>query len=308
MIKFLKKIVFYLVLLIFILELIIRAFRLTPNIPQRTISSNGIQKYKTNQTGYFNSKSKEKWLINEFGWAGVAQTQTDTIFSIIGDSFIENFHNPLSCHQGSYLKALLPQYSFFEAGRSGISFIENLEVTNHLDSLIAPKKHFIYLNSDDFSESILEIKVHTDRAQFSVKSNKIIKGKLKAPGLKKILYNIKVFHYLYLNYPQDVQPSEDTKVNDGLSNLEETSNELYLNKFFDFCVNNYEFDKIILVIHPETDKLFIELCKKYNFKIIELNSLDYQSWQFDNDSHWNCIGHKSASTQVYNWIKSYSIN
>jgi hypothetical protein len=243
MIKFLKKIVFYLVLLIFILELIIRAFRLTPDIPQRTISLNGIQKYKTNQTGYFNSKSKEKWLINEFGWAGVAQTQTDTIFTIIGDSFIENFHNPLACHQGSYLKAHLPQYSFFEAGRSGMSFIENLEVTNHLDSLIAPKKHFIYLNSSDFSESILEIKVHTDRTQFSVKSNKIIKGKLKGSVLKKILYNVKVLHYLYLNYPQVDQPSADINVNIGLSNLDKTPNKFYLNKFFDFCVNNYEIDK-----------------------------------------------------------------
>ena len=304
MIKFLKKIVFYLVLLIFILELIIRIFRLTPEIPQRTISSNGIQKYKTNQTGYFNSQSKEKWLINEFGWAVVAQTQSDSIFSIIGDSFIENFHNPLSCHQGSYLKALLPQYSFFEAGRSGMSFIENLEVTKHLDTLIAPKKHFIYLNSSDFFESIFEIKVNTDRTQFSVKSNKIIKGKLKAPGIKKILYNIKVIHYLYLNYPKDIQLSEDIKVNAGLSNLEKNSNVLYFNKFFDYCVNNYEFDNIVLVLHPEIDNLLIELCKKYNFKIIELNTLDYKSWQFDNDSHWNCLGHKNASSQVYRWIDS----
>jgi hypothetical protein len=304
MINFLKKIALYLVLLIFILELMIRAFRLTPEIPHRTIDSNGIQKYKTNQSGYFNSKSKEKWLINEFGWAGVAQTQTDTIFSIIGDSFIENFHNPLSCHQGSYLKALLPQYSFFEAGRSGMSFIENLEVTKHLDSLIAPKEHFIYLNNSDFSESILEIKKHTDRSQFSVKSNKTIKGKLKGSALKKILYNIKILHYFYLNYPNDIQSTEDIKFNVRLSNSEKNSNILYFNKFFEFCVNNYEIDNIILVLHPETDNLFVELCKKYNFQIIELNSLDYKSWKFDNDSHWNCFGHKSASSQVYNWIDS----
>jgi len=304
MINFLKKIAVYLVLLIFILELMIRAFRLTPEIPHRTIDSNGIQKYKTNQSGYFSSKSKEKWLINEFGWTGVAQTQNDTIFSIIGDSFIENFHNPLSCHQGSYLKALLPQYSFFEAGRSGMSFIENLEVTKHLDSLIAPKKHFIYLNSSDFSESILEIKKHTDRSQFSAKSNKIIKGKLKGAASKKILYNIKILHYFFLNYPNDIQSIEDIKFNVSLYNSEKNSNILYFNKFFEFSVNNYEIDNIVLVLHPETDNLFVELCEKHNFQIIELNSLDYKSWKFDNDSHWNCFGHKSASSQVYNWIDS----
>ena len=43
-----------------------------------------------------------------------------------------------------------------------MSFIENLEVTKHLDSLIAPKKHFIYLNNSDFFESILEIEVKTE--------------------------------------------------------------------------------------------------------------------------------------------------
>ena len=304
MIKFLKKIVLYLILLIIVLEVIIRAFRLTPEIPQRTIDSNGIQKYKTNQSGYFNSKSKEKWHINEFGWAGVAQTQTDTIFSIIGDSYIENFMNPLSCHQGSYLKKLLPQYSFFEAGRSGMSFIENLEITKYLDSLIAPKKHFIYLNDSDFAESILEIDQKTDIVQFSFKSNKIIKGKLKNPVLKKILYNIKVLHYLYINHLNNIPSTENTMDNVDLSKLEKTSNKFYYNRFFEFCVNNYEIDNIILVFHPETDKLFIELSKKYKFQFIELISLDYKSWQFDNDAHWNCFGHKSASLQVRNWIES----
>ena len=286
------------------MEIIIRVFSLTPDIPQRIIDSSGIQKYKINQSGYFNSTSEEKWRINKFGWAGVSQTQTDTIFSIIGDSYIENFHNPLSCHQGSYLKTLFPQYSFFEAARSGMSFIENLEVTKHLDTLVTPKKHFIYLNSSDFSESILEIKKNTDRTQFTVKSNKIIKGNLKAPGIKKLLYNIKVLHYLYLNYPKDIQSLEDIKDNVGLSNSEKTSNVLYFNNFFDYCINNYNFDKIILVIHPETNKFFIELCKKHNFQIIELHSLDYSSWQFENDPHWNCFGHHNASKQVGEFIYS----
>jgi hypothetical protein len=185
-----------------------------------------------------------------------------------------------------------------------MSFIEYLEVTKYLDTLVAPKKHFIYLNNTDLPESILEIKTHTDRTQFSVKSNKIIKGKLKAPGIKKILYNIKVLHYLYLNYPRDIQSSEDIKVNIGLSNSQKTSNVLYFNKFFDFCINNYSFDKIILVIMPETNKLFIELCKKHNFQIIELHSLHYSSWQFDDDTHWNCLGHHNASKQVGEFIYS----
>tara|TARA_B110000238_G_scaffold114600_1_gene124356 strand:+ start:177 stop:1100 length:924 start_codon:yes stop_codon:yes gene_type:complete len=304
MIKFLKNILLYLVFIIIILEIIIRVFSLTPEIPQRTIDSSGIQKYKINQSGYYNSTSKEEWRINKFGWAGVSQTQTDTIFSIIGDSYIENFHNPLSCHQGSYLKTLFPQYSFFEAARSGMSFIEDLEVTKYLDTLVAPKKHFIYLNSRDFSESILEIKKHTDRTQFSVKYNKIIKGKLKSAGIKKILYNIKVLHYLYLNYPMDIQSSEDIKLNIRMSNSEKTSNVLFYNKFFNFCINNYNLDNIILVLHPETSKLFIELCKKHNFKIIELHSLHYSSWKFNNDPHWNCLGHHNASKQVGEFIYS----
>ena len=122
--------------------------------------------------------------------------------------------------------------------------------------------------------------------------------------LKKILYNIKVLHYLYLNYPNDIQPKGDITSNVSLLKSDKSLNKFYFNRLFAFCVNNYDINNIILVIHPGTDNFFIELCKKYNFQIIELNSMDYKSWKFDNDSHWNCFGHKSASSQVYNWIDS----
>ena len=52
----------FLFFLIFIGEIIIRVFYLSPDIPQREIDKNGIQKFKLNQTGKYNSKLKNKWL------------------------------------------------------------------------------------------------------------------------------------------------------------------------------------------------------------------------------------------------------
>jgi len=120
--QFITRIIIFIVLLSFISEVFIRIFRLVPDIPALYVDKFGIQRYKQNQSGYY-TKSKSKWHVNKFGWLGVSETDKDTIISIIGDSYVENIMNPIECNQGNKLKSFFPNYSFFEAGRSGITFI-----------------------------------------------------------------------------------------------------------------------------------------------------------------------------------------
>ena len=74
--SFLKRFCLFIFFLIFIGEIIIRVFYLSPDIPQREIDKNGIQKFKLNQTGKYNSKLKN-WIVNDYGWLGVAQTNRE---------------------------------------------------------------------------------------------------------------------------------------------------------------------------------------------------------------------------------------
>ena len=121
--KFLITIIGFAIALSLTGELIIRIFRLVPDIPERYVDNYGIQRYKPGQAGYY-TKAKEKWQVNDYGWLGTHENKNDSTLTIIGDSFIENMMNPLACNQGSILKNHFSDYSFFEAGRSGVTFIE----------------------------------------------------------------------------------------------------------------------------------------------------------------------------------------
>lgn len=197
---FLIKSAFFIFFLCIISEFIIRIFLLVPDIPERFIDKYGIQRYKPKQSGHY-TKAKEKWTVNEYGWLGTFDTDKDTIISIIGDSYIENIMNPLECNQGSILKSFIPNYSFFEAGRSGVTFIEAMEISKILDIEVVPKYQLLYLSEGDFYESISEITRYNDRLQISIENQQLLTNQLKSPGMKKVLYNIKLLYYLYLKYP-----------------------------------------------------------------------------------------------------------
>lgn len=168
--------------------------------------------------------------------------------------------NPIECNQGSLLKSLLPNYSFFEAGRSGVTFIEAMEISKILDIEVAPTYQLLYLGGDDFYESISEITRYNDRLQLSIENQKLLPNQLKSPGLKKILYNIKSLYYLYQKYPIFVD-----KQNKGeLPKAHQENNKFdsnVFNKLFTFCSNNYHLKKLIFVFHPNTDDRIIAMAK-----------------------------------------------
>ena len=197
---FLKNLLVFTFFLCVIAEILIRINHLAPDIPQLYLDKYGIQRYKPGQTGYY-TKAKEKWKVNRFGWLGIDDTSKDTIVSVIGDSYIENIMNPIECNQGSFLQSKFPQYSFFEAGRSGVTFIEAMEISKVLNIEVGPKYQLLYLSNNDFYESVAEIKRYNDRLQVAVDEQKLQKNKLKNPVLKKAFYNFKLLYYLYLNYP-----------------------------------------------------------------------------------------------------------
>ena len=298
--KFLTNITILILVNLLVFEVLIRFFHLTPDIPQREIVD-GIQKYIPYQSGYFNKQSTEKWEINEFGWPGLSRIDSETIIAILGDSYIENFHNPYECHQASYLKAEFPNIAFFEAARSGMTLIEELEVRQQLEKQIKPLVSLIYLGESDIIESIQEIKPINDITQFSLSSRKVIPGELKAPFLKKVLYNIKTLHYVYLNRPRNGIIMPSNSVTDK-SRLE--LRNIKIKEFIDAITSDYNLSTVIFIFHPQTNTYLIRLFEERNLKVISLQSTDYKTWQFSNDSHWNCEGHKSASTQVADNLRS----
>ncbi|MDC1462615.1 hypothetical protein N8382_08905 [Polaribacter sp.] len=289
--KFLVIIIAFTFIIVILGDIVIRVFKLVPDIPERYVDKHNIQKYKPGQSGYY-TKAEKKWNVNEFGWLGVHNITKDSTITIIGDSFIENIMNPIECNQGNLLKKHIPDYSFFEAGRSGISFIETLEISRILDLEIKPKYQLIYLSPNDFTESISEISSYNDRYQLSIDNQKLNVPKLKSPFFKKILYNVKVLYFTYLKYPVFVE-----KQNKG-ETVVSFDKSLY-DQLIKYCSENYDLSNLIFVMHPEMNDQIIELVQEYGFKIISLNSNNDKSWKVGpHDSHWSCYGHSQVASQI----------
>jgi len=299
--KFLKNIIAFSILAVIAGEVVVRMTHAMSDIPQRTIDKYGIQKYYPNQEGYWKG-GDHKWTINELGWAGELPSSYNNLITIIGDSFIENFMNPNECHQSAYLEEKMETYNFMEAGRSGVSLIEAMEISKNMDSL-QPVKTLVYVNNNDFYESIREVKLMEDITQLNLKDSSIAYGKMKAPGLKKVLYTWKLLYYFYNRFPLFVQSNNteaviENKVDEYENQLK---SKLEIFQLIDYISNTYNITKTTLVFHPNCNIEIIKKCKTAGFGVIVLDSSkDETSWSFEYDSHWTCYGHERAAQQVAN--------
>jgi len=306
--KFFKNIILFLLLALIVGEVVVRLTHAVSDIPQRTIDEHGIQKYFPNQNGYWKG-GKHSWVINELGWPGELPKSYDNLIMVIGDSYIENFMNPNECHQAVYLKENMPDYNFMEAARSGVSLIEAMEIIKQFDSL-KPVQTLIYVNDGDFYESVSEIKPMNDITQLDVKNKTVNYGEMKAPFLKKVLYNWKLMYYFYNRFYSDIMAngSDNNKVPIKKEKNDHLEYSVEINELMDFIKSNYPTEKLTLVFHPNSNTKIINICESKDFKTIVLDSTNDNSWSFEFDTHWTCYGHKQAAEQVSQNIQIDFIN
>lgn len=298
MIYHIKNVITFLIVFLIVGEVTVRLKNAVSDIPQRQIDEFGIQKYYPNQQGFWRGGT-HAWHVNELGWPGVLPKSFDNLITIIGDSFIENFMNPNECHQSVYLGKKLTNYNFLEAGRSGVSFIEAMEITKQLKKYM-PVTNLIYVNDADFYQSLVEVAPADDITQFSLKSDSLILGKMKSPLIKKILYNWKFAYFMYNK--KDVirnffkrEPAMGFKDRMALK-LDENDDKVF--NLIDYTKHNYDLSKIVLIFQPNSNKEIINKCHSVGYNIIVLNSDDDKNWSFENDHHWTCYGHERAALQI----------
>ena len=302
MLKFLKNSISFLIIALLVGELVVRITHSVSDIPKRQIDADNIQKYLPNQKGYWKG-GDHQWIINELGWPGILPDDYDNLITVIGDSFIENFMNPNECHQAIFLKEQNPNYNFFETGRSGISFIEAMEISKKLQYSRKPKLQLVYVTDSDFTESIREIEVRPDITQLWIENKKVINGKIKSAKSKTILYNWKLMYYFYNTISLPKLPFSSKQIAtadpDNESRLK-SENKKYENiaKLLEYVRSNYDLNNIVLVFHPNSDPKIIESSMVKGFNLITLHSKEEPSWTFDYDKHWTCFGHKRVSEQI----------
>ncbi|WCO03088.1 hypothetical protein [Psychroserpens ponticola] len=304
--KFIIRFIVFLIVGYAVGEIIVRSNKLTSDIPQRYVDDYGVQKYIPGQTGYYKG-AKVPWTVNKFGWIGVSHLNNrPKRMSVIGDSYIENLMNSITCNQGYLLQNSNKNIDFFEAGRSGITFIEAMEITKRIDSLNFDK-HLIYVSNGDFEESFSDTFRYEDRMQFDTEKNTLLPGNLKSPGLKKILYNTKFLYYLYSRFPLFVSKQNKGEVQEKATVKKEIFNAERFNKLFIYCQDNYDLDTIVLVFHPNTSDKIINFFSSKGMNTIILQEKANKTWDLSaGDGHWSCYGHEEASKQITLALKAFN--
>ncbi|MCV6628455.1 MAG: hypothetical protein OIF50_01205 [Flavobacteriaceae bacterium] len=299
---FLKRLVAFVIVGLLLGEIVSRVLVLNSDVPRREINQYGIQSYIPNQKGDFKGGAHQ-WQINQTGWPGPMPDSFDNVVTILGDSFIENFMSPDSHHQNSLMKKEFPNYNFYEAARSGVSFIEAMEISKQLDSL-QPKMQIIHLHDSDLRESIVQIQALSDITQVDLESQKIVFGEMKRPGLKLVLYNWKFAYYLFNRFSPSfirmIHPKPKEAENKKVSDPD------FLPQYealFRYTKSNYKIADKLLVFRPESDSKIVDLATRMGFRTIWLDSKGDPSWTFDYDHHWTSFGHERVALQLSNEIK-----
>ena len=293
--RFIIKIFEFSIVVLILLEIVVRLFTLTNDVPQRDLDENGLQVFQKNQEGQSHG---HKWKVNSNGFLGNNDIKGRNQVLIIGDSFVENIMNPFECRQSSLFKKA--GYDVFEIGRSGITFIESLEFYSKYKSEVNPKISIFVIDNSDFEESIEEINKLNDRVQISLKTSKLSIGKIKAKYLKKILYNYKTLYYLYLKYLKSQKSNITSQSKEVNHSNEEIS--LFINKLIKISIQNYDLKDCLFVFRGEND--FKELFSQLNLNFIELDLKGVEYMYSKNDSHWSCKGHQIASEKILEYIDS----
>jgi hypothetical protein len=288
--KFITQIILFLILAVVAAELMLRVFHLTIDAPRAYPSENGLVKYYPGQEG-FHKNDGHKWYINKYGYAGNVPASTDNLIAVIGDSFIENLMNPLSCHQDVYLKKLVPGYNYLEGGRAGASVIEMFEMSKEFDTL-HPKLTIMYLKEGDFTEGIASLNKNDNNVRVDLEKNKILYQKYKGSKLKDFLYNVKVVYYLYRNV---IQPAQQ-----GAPRIKDKKvfPEKVVGRQIDYLVKNYPVKNKLMVFVPGTNPKLLEMCRAAGFKTVQLEVKGNKVWELENDIHWSCYGHEEVAKQV----------
>ncbi|MDT0294059.1 hypothetical protein ACFQ3R_06245 [Mesonia ostreae] len=300
--NFILRLFIFLIIALVSVEIYIRMNHLTIDIPQRTINDQGIQAYKSNQTGYW-SKGAHTWQINAEGWPGKLPQSMNHLITLIGDSHIENFMNPNECNLGTILNNEEMRYNFLEVGRSGATFIEYLEISKYLYSKYNPELQFVFVKESDFSESLLQRGRRQDVTQVNLKERKIIDGELKNPALKKFLYSIKTLYFFRSALDIDILKLPFRKGNQTKSIKEDKVRE-DAQKLLEYVASSYDTKNILFFLHPETREEIVDVFDQFNLQHYKFNAKNNLKWRNSkNDvAHWNCFGFQEAAKQIINLI------
>lgn len=308
----------YAIIIIILLELYVRVFHLSKDYPVRIVDAQRVEKWQPNQNGYAVTGNRRQnfseYRINSSGFNSYHEfnpTADKFELALVGDSFIEGFHQNYYNSIGKKIENTLKGVEVYEYGYAGYDFADQI--------------HLIHAYKDDFELIdcvVLNLKFENDlmRGTYDVIPDRM---KFESP-LYRNLRNIKLLTYAQNIGALDPIKKLPGKIINALSGQEEAlskseisktpkqteeilRNQKYLNNFVQL-VTTYGYDKdknILLLDATKTPSLFLDYLSNNQYKYIDYSKILQASKKPTNlvyDMHWNNHGRTLIAKAIVDYV------
>lgn len=291
------KIFLYAILIILALEVWIRVLYLGKDIPSRYVDANKVEKWVPNQNGFSVTGNRRQnfseYRINDFGFNSHHEfkpTSNKIEIALVGDSFIEGFHQHYYNSIGNKIESKLSGIEVYEYGYAGYDMADQL----HLIS--AYKEHFelidhVFLGikfSNDLRRG--EYEVVEDRMRLEKPPYTIIKKSKLLIYLQSIGIMDPLKRFVTTANEHQHKPKKE-KTEEEIKKMEEKYTDN-----FKSLVSLYGYDKekfVLLLNSTDTSQLFINYLNENNYQYIDYGpALDKSKrpTTLIYDAHWNNKG------------------
>jgi hypothetical protein len=317
MIKLIIKTIIFFVITLFIFEIYIRIFHLYDDVPKVHLDSNKLFVYKPNQNGSYNFGNRKevdsKYLINSSGFNSVVEYDFSTNIpkiALIGDSYIEGFHQDVNNSIGRMLDRL-GGYQCYEYGISGWNLNDYLNLISS-DSTQFNKFEYIFIN---LNPSDLQYSLHN---YLNSDDSKLKIDKQNSFVYKYIYYNIKLISSanqmgIFNNFRKKVKIfSKNNQFELNNNEIMELSNKNIQLKNFNEILNYFNIsiynEKLIFLFNSNLkyEESFLTVIKeRYNYIDLSISfnkSEELPYFRFD--KHWNSKGRLLVAKEILHKINN----
>lgn len=308
--KLVKNLVVYAVLILICLEILVRIFHLYNDMPERYVDANNINKWIPGQTGYTvygnRVQNMAAYHINESGYNSYREfkpTEDKFELALIGDSYIEGFHQDYYSSIGKRIENEIPGIEVYEYGHSSNDMADQLYLVAqnaaHFDKI--DKIVFYIKFENDLSRDEYRHIAHQPRFM-TLRNSKLLEYSINI-GLMDPMKDL-VADIRNIGQRKNVFKKTDPKSDEELEGIRIDN--------FDKLIERYGFDKeksAILLDSRITPQSFIDHLRALDIDFIDFASTFEKSGGSRRttliyDKHWNNFGRKLIAGLLTDYIRN----
>ncbi|MFD2562434.1 hypothetical protein [Aquimarina rubra] len=314
--KLILKSALYVFLVLISLELLVRVFHLGKDTPTRILDEYKVEKWMPNQNGFSVTGNRRQnfseYHINNSGYNSYREftpTKDNIEVALVGDSFIEGFHQNYYNSIGKKVEKSIPEIEVYEYGYAGYDFADQLHLINAYKEQFEAIDHIILgiKFSNDLTRG--EYKVVTGRLALESPMNRLLKKSKLLVYCKSIgiLDPPQRLFYRLMNILKPTSKKQDASEEEILRIKKEKENKYLAN--FNNLANTYGYDKnrfTLLLDSRITSNLFISYLEENDYNYIDFSEYFEESDHSTTliyDRHWNNHGRDLIAKAISKYLK-----